>query len=172
MNRKLCNKKKREHFVWKRVPQEQDIFRDAFTIQQLNVSCLMKCSFFCHCCPQSWEMKLSHPYAKEASSWAIIHLWLWVIGSHFFALQCPSLLLSTSVSLPTHYIQVLDNTWVSCDIQMADFPPFREFSALTLHTYMKFRSVLFSMWKLDREVSIRSIFVFKSTSKILYEIMQ
>lgn len=91
----------------------------------------MKCSFFCHCCPQSWQMKSSHPNAKEASSWAIIHLWLWVIGSHFFALQCPGVLLSTSVSLPTHYIQVLDNTWVPCDIQMANFPLFRHFAALT-----------------------------------------
>lgn len=49
----------------------------------------------------------------------------------FFALQCPGVLLSTPVSLPTHYIQVLDNTWVPCDIQMANFPLFRQFAALT-----------------------------------------
>lgn len=49
----------------------------------------------------------------------------------FFALHCPGVLLSTSVSLPTRYIQVLDNTWVPCDIQMANFPLFQHFAALT-----------------------------------------
>lgn len=122
----------------------------------------------CYCCPQSWKMKSFHPKAKEASSWTIIHLWIWL--GVIYVLQCPSGLSSTSVSLPTHYMQVLDNTWVPYNVQMVNFPLSRQFC----HSYMKFRpKLLKKATKPTKEVGTELIFILKCTapitSKVLHE---
>lgn len=97
-------------------------------------------------------MKPFYPKAKEASSWTIIHLWIWFGG--IYALQCPSGLSSTSLSLPTHYMQVLDNTWVPCNVQMVNFHLSRQFC----HSYIKFRSGLLSNWKPSTEAGAHTHF--------------
>lgn len=125
-----------------RLLKEHHIYRKAFRQQWLNILSLMKHFFFSAMDAHSHgKTKPLHPDAKEASSWAIIHLWIWfgVIS----ALQCPSGLSSASLSLPTHYMQVLDHTWVPCDVQMVDFPLSRQFC----HFHMKFRSGPWNSWR-------------------------
>lgn len=127
----------------------------------LNILSLMKHFFFCAIAAHNHgKMKSFHPKAKKASSWTIIHLWIWF--GVICVLQCPSGLSSTLVSLCAHYMQALDNTWVPCNVQMVNFHLSRQFC----HSYVEFRSGLLSNWKPTVEVSTELILILKCTAPI------
>lgn len=145
-----------------RVLQEHNIFREAFRKQWLNILSLMKSFFLCAIAAHNHVMKWSNSNQRQRRHHPEPLSTCESDLESIFALQCPSGLSSTSVSLHTHYMQALDNTWVPCNVQIVNFHLSRQFC----HSHLKFRSGLLSSWKPTKEVGTELIFILKCTAPI------
>lgn len=144
-----------------RLLQEHNIFREAFRKQWLNILSLMKRFFSCAIAAHN-HGKWSHSNQRQRRHHPEPLSTCESDLESIVALQCPSGLSSTSVSLRTHYMQALDNTWVPCNVQIVNFHLSRQFC----HSHLKFRSGLLSNWKPTKEVGTELIFILKCTAPI------